>query len=75
MSGGLLNRHLLGPGGLLGAGRPTSGSLSDLLCTDMFLSGHGSILDRVDVAYLTMAQVGFSFGYGSKPSGSKLCIS
>jgi hypothetical protein len=41
----------------------------------MLLFGHGSILDRVDVACLTMAQVGFSFGYGFKPSGSKLCIS
>ena len=29
----------------------------------------------MDVAYLTMAQVGFSFGYESKPSESKLCIS
>ena len=57
------------------AGRPTSGGLSVLRCSDTFLSGHGSILDRVDVAYLTMAQVGFSFGYGSKPSGSKLCTS
>ena len=71
----MINRHSFGPGGLLGAGRPTSGGLSDLRCTDMFLSDHGSIQDRVDVACLTMAQVGFSFGYGSKPSGSKLCIS
>ena len=51
------------------------GGLSILCCTDTLFSGHGSLLDRVDVAYLTMAQVGFSFGYGSKPSGSKLCIS
>ena len=55
--------------------RPTSGGLSVLCCTDTFLSGHGSILDGVDVACLTMAQVGLSFGYVSKPSGSKLCIS
>ena len=57
------------------AGRPTSGGLSVLRCSDTFLSGHGSILDRVDVACLTMAEVGLSFGYGFKPSGSKLCIS
>ena len=74
-SGCLLNRHLLGLGGLLGAGRPASGDLSVLRCTIMLLFDHGSILDRVYVEYLTMAQVGFSFGYGSKPSGSKLCIS
>ena len=69
----MLNRHLLGPGGLL-AWQPTSGGLSVLRCTVMLLSDHGSILDRVYVEYLTMAQVGFSFGYGSKPSGSKLYI-
>ena len=74
-SGGLINRPHIGPSGLLGSGRPTSGSLSVLRCTIMLLSDHGSILDRVYVAYLIMAQVGFSFEYGSKPSGSKLCIS
>ena len=71
----LLNRHLLGPSGLLGARRPASGGLSVLRCTVTLLSDHGSILDRVYVEYLTMAQVGFSFGYGSKPFGSKLYIS
>ena len=65
----------LGLGGLLGAGRPASGGLSVLRHTVTLLSDHGSILDRVYVEYLTMAQVGFSFGYGSKPSGSKLYIS
>ena len=74
-SGGLINRLCLGPVGLLGAGQPTSGGLSVLRCTVTLLSDHGSILDRVYVAYLTMAQVGFSFGYGFKSSGSKLCIS
>ena len=57
------------------AGWPASGGLSVLRCTDMPLSGHGSLLDRVFAEYSTMAQVGFSFGYVSKPSGSKLCIS
>ena len=57
------------------AGRPASGGLSVLRCTDMLLSGHGSLLNWVFAEYLTMAQVGFSFGYGTKPSGSKLCIS
>ena len=74
-SGGLINRLCLGPGGLLGAGRPASGGLSVLRCTDTLLSDHGSMLDRVSVEYLTMAHVGFSFGYGFKPSGSKLYIS
>ena len=64
----------MGPGGLLGAGQPTSGSLSVLRCTNTLLFGHGSILDGVDVVCLIMAQVIFSFGYGFKPSGSKLYI-
>ena len=63
-----------GPGGLLGAGWPTSGSLSVFCCTDTLFSGHGSIWDGVDVVCLIMAQVSFSFGYGFKPSGSKLYI-
>ena len=71
----MINRPHLGPGGLLGPGRPASGGFSVLRCTNVVLYGHGSILDRVDVACLTMAQVGFFFGYGFKPSGSKLCIS
>ena len=74
-SGGFINRLCLGLGGPLGTGRPASGSLSVLHCTVILLSDHGSILDREYVAYLIMAQVGFSFEYGSKPSGSKLCIS
>ena len=57
------------------AGRSASSGLSVLYCTVTLLSDHGSILDRVYVAYLTMALVGFSFGYGSKPSESKLYIS
>ena len=73
-SGGLINRLRLGPGGPLGARWPASGGLSVLRCTDTLLSGHGSILDGVDVLCLIMAQGGFSFGYGFKPSGCKLYI-
>ena len=67
-------RRFLQPS-LIWAGRPASGGLSVLCCIDTLLSSHGSLLNWVFAEYLTMAQVGLSFGYESKPSGSKLCIS